>query len=265
MNVRYWVELSQAERGELTAMSSKGKRAARKLKRAQILLAADAGCSDEEIARTVAVGGSTVYRTKRRFVEGNLERALSEDPRPGAERKLTGKEEALLVATACANPPEGRARWTLELLADAMVKLPGHESLSGETVRRRLAENGLKPWRRDMWFIPRVDGEYVARMEDVLDLYAETPDPDRPVVCFDESPVQLIGEARQTIPPEPGQLERYDCEYRRNGTVNLFICIDVHRSWRTVKVTERRAAEDYAPCMRGLLRAHYSGGGRIRG
>src|SRR3981081_53013 len=114
MNVRYRVELSQAERGELTAMLSKGKRAARKLKRAQILLAADAGHSDEEIARTVvAASGSTVYRTKRRFVEGNLERALSEDPRPGAGRKLSGKEEALLVATACANPPEGRARWTL--------------------------------------------------------------------------------------------------------------------------------------------------------
>jgi transposase len=112
MNVRYRVELNQAERSELTAMLSGGKRAARKLKRAQILLAADAGCSDEEIARTVAVSGSTVYRTKRRFVEGNLERALSEEPRPGAERKLTGTEEALLVATACASPPEGRARWT---------------------------------------------------------------------------------------------------------------------------------------------------------
>jgi transposase len=197
MNVLYHVELSQAERGELTTMLSKGKRAARKLKRAQILLAADAGSSDAEIARAVAVGGSTVYRTKRRFVEGNLERALSEDPRPGAERKLTGKEEALLVATACANPPAGRARWTLELLADAMVKLTEHETLSHETVRRRLAENGLKPWRKDMWCIPKVDGEYVARMEDVLDLYAEAPDPTRPVVCFDESPVQLIGEVRQ--------------------------------------------------------------------
>src|ERR1700726_106105 len=134
MNVRYRIELSQAERDELTMMLSGGKHAARKLKQAQILLAADAGSSDDEIACTVAVGGSTVYRTKRRFVEGNLERALSEDPRPGAERKLTGKEEALLVATACASPPEGRARWTLELLADAMVKLTGHESLSGETV-----------------------------------------------------------------------------------------------------------------------------------
>ena len=247
MNVRYRVELSQAERDELTTMLSGGKHAARKLKRAQILLAADAGSSDEEIARAVAVGGSTVYRTKRRFVEGNLERALSEEPRPGAERKLTGKEEALLVATACASPPAGRARWTLELLADAMVKLTEHESLSGETVRRRLAENGLKPWRRDMWCIPKVDGEYVARMEDVLDLYAEAPDPERPVVCFDESPVQLIGEVRQPIPAEPGQLERYDYEYRRNGTVNLFVFLDVNRPWRKVKVTERRAAERLRP------------------
>src|SRR5438445_1178724 len=211
MNVRYRVELSQPERDELTTMLSEGKRAARKLKRAQILLAADAGCSDEEIARTLAVGGSTVYRTKRRFVEGNLERALSEEPRPGGERKLSGKEEALLVATACSNPPEGRARWTLALLAGAMVKLTEHEGLSRETVRRRLAENDLKPWRRDMWCIPQVDGTYVARMEDVLDLYAEPPDPKRPVVCFDESPTQLIGEVRQPIPATAGQIERYDC------------------------------------------------------
>jgi hypothetical protein len=135
-----------------------------------------------------------------------------------------------------------------------MVKLTDHKSLSHETVRRRLAENGLKPWRRDMWCIPQVDGEYVARMEDVLDLYAEAPDPKRPVVCFDESPVQLIGEVRQPIPAKPGQLERYDYEYRRNGTVNLFVFLDVHRPWRKVKVTERRAAEDYARCMSGAQR-----------
>jgi transposase len=256
MNIRYRVELSQAERDELNTMLSGGKNAARKLKRAQILLAADAGASDEEIARVVAVGGSTVYRTKRRFVEGNLQRALSEEPRPGAERKLTGKQEALLVATACANPPQGRARWTLDLLADAMVKLTDHDSLSHETVRRRLAENGLKPWRKDMWCIPEVNGEYVARMEDLLDLYAEAPDPERPVICFDETPVQLIGEVRQPIPAEPGQLERYDYEYRRNGTINLFVFLDINRPWRKVKVTERRTAQDYAHCMRDLVDVH---------
>jgi transposase len=257
MNVRYRVELSQAERDALTHLLSGGKHAVRKLKRAQILLAADAGHSDEEIAQAVSVSGSTVYRTKRRFVEGNLEGALSEELRPGAERKLSGKEEALLVATACAKPPAGRARWTLALLADAMVQLTDHESLSGETVRRRLAENDLKPWRRDMWCIPRVDGEYVARMEDVLDLYAEAPDPKRPVVCFDETPLQLIGEVREPIPAKPGQIERYDYEYRRNGTANLFVFFDPHRAWRRVKVTERRAARDYAQCMRELVDVHY--------
>ena len=264
MNILYHVELSEAERCELTALVSGGKRSARKLKRAQILLAADAGVSDEAIAAGVTVGGSTVYRTKRRFVEVSLDAALNEEPRPGADRKLTGREEALLIATACSSPPAGRARWTLELLANELVRLTEHHSLSRETVRRRLAENDLKPWRKDMWCIPKVDGDYVARMEDVLDLYGEAPDAKRPVVCFDESPTQLIGEVRQPIPPEPGQLERYDCEYRRNGTVNLFVFLDAHRSWRRVKVTDRRTAADFALCMRELVDVHFPEAERIR-
>ena len=264
MNLRYRVELKPAERNELTALVSGGKCSVRKLKRAQILLAADAGVSDETIAGSVGIGGSTVYRTKRRFVLGNLEAALSEEPRPGAARKLAGKEEALLVATACSNPPIGRARWTLELLAGELVKLTEHKSLSRETVRRRLAENDLKPWRKEMWCIPRVDGEFVARMEDVLDLYAEAPDPKRPVVCFDESPTQLIGEVRQPIAARPGQLQRYDCEYKRNGAANLFVFLDVHRPWRKVKVTDHRAAVDFAACMRELTDVHFPRAERIR-
>ena len=114
MNVRYRVDLTQYERQELEGLLSGGKQAARKLKRAQILLAADAGVADEEIAATVGVGGSTVYRTKRRFVDGNLERALSEDPRPGAERKLDGKERRCWWRPPARIPrPAGPAgRWT---------------------------------------------------------------------------------------------------------------------------------------------------------
>ena len=117
---------------------------------------------------------------------------------------MTGKEEALLVATACANPPAGRARWTLDLLAGEMVKLTAHEVSRARRCGGASADADLKPWRRKMWCIPQVDADYVARMEDVLDLYAEAPDPQRPVVCFDESPIQLIGEVRRPIPPEPG-------------------------------------------------------------
>lgn len=248
----------------LCALLSAGKHAARKLKRAQILLAAHTEQDSARIAATLSVSESTVYRVKRRFVEQGLEAALAEQARAGAQRKLSGKEEALLIATACTNPPLGRARWTLELLADEFVKLTEHEELSRETVRRRLAENDLKPWRKDMWCIPKVDAEYVARMEDVLDLYAQDPDPQQPVVCFDESPTQLIGEVRQPIPAEPGQPLRYDYEYKRNGTANLFIFVDAHRSWRKVKVTERRTANDFAQCMRDLVDIHYPQASRIR-
>jgi len=257
MNVRYRVELTDAERNDLRALLAGGKCAVRKLKRAQILLAADAGQTDEAIAASVQVGTATVFRTKRRFVEGNLEHALAEAKRPGAPRKLSAREEVLLVATACSEPPSGRARWTLELLAGALVELTEHESLSEETVRRRLSENELKPWQKTMWCVPEVNGEYVARMEDVLDLYAEAPDPLRPVVSFDESPVQLIGEARQPIRAEPGQPLRYDSEYRRNGTANLFVVVDVHQPWRKVTVTDRRTSKDFAEQMKALADQEY--------
>jgi transposase len=257
VNVRYQVTLSLEEGEQLRELVRGETGGVRRLKRGQILLAADAGATDETIAANVAVGTSTVYRTKRRFVEEGLEEALSGEPRPGAERKLSAREEALLVATACAKPPAGRARWTLELLAGEMVRLTRHESISSETIRRRLAEKDLKPWQKKMWCIPKVDAEFVARMEDVLDLYAEIPDRRIPVVCFDETPRQLIGEARVPLKARPGKRARYDYEYVRNGTANVFMFLDVHRPWRRVKVTERRTAVDFAECMRDLVDRHF--------
>src|SRR3954453_14820851 len=150
MNIGYRVDLSDAERSELEALLRGGRHAARTLKRAQILLAADAGMPDETIAQSLGVGGSTVYRTKRRFVEGNLDKALHEEPRPGAARKLSAQEQALLLATASSRhpdgrapwtiqplprPPEGGARWTIELLAGEIVRLTEHDGISRETRR----------------------------------------------------------------------------------------------------------------------------------
>jgi transposase len=264
MNIRYRVTLAADERLELTALVHGGKAAVRKIKRAQILLAADAGTADEAIAVSVSVGTATIYRTKRRFVEEGLEQALSEEPRPGAERKLSTTEEAMLVATACTKAPAGRARWTLSLLADEMVRLTHHPSISSETIRRRLGENELKPWQKKMWCIPKVDAEFVARMEDVLDLYAEAPNENRPVVCFDETPRQLIGEARVPVAARPGKIARRDYEYVRNGTANVFMFVDVHRPWRHARVTDRRANRDFAECMRDLVDQHYPNADCIR-
>ena len=114
MNIRYRVELNEGERAQLTTMLSGGKHAVRKLKRAQILLAADTGIGDEAIADSISVGGSTVYRTKRRFVEGNLDLALSEEARPGAAPQANpAARRRCWWRRSARNPPEGRKRWTL--------------------------------------------------------------------------------------------------------------------------------------------------------
>ena len=145
-----------------------------------------------------------------------------------------------------------------------MIRLTAHKRISGETIRRRLAEVDLKPWQKKMWCVPKLDAEYVVRMEDVLALYAEPPDPKRPVVCFDETPRQLIGEARVPVRAEPGKRARFDYEYVRNGTANVFMFVDIHRPWRHAKVTDRRACTDFAECMRDLVDIHYPEAERIR-
>jgi transposase len=264
MNLRYRVTLTPEERQQLEVLVRGGHGSVRKIKRAQILLALNANSSDEAIAQNVGVGTSTVYRTKQRFVEEGLERALNEAPRPGAPRKLGAGDESLLIAVACSKPPDGCAKWTLDLLADEMVRLTSHQTLSRDTVGRRLAELPLKPWQEKMWCIPAINAEYVARMEDVLDLYAEPSDPRRPVVCFDETPRQLIGEERVPIRAEPGKPARVDYEYVRNGTANVFMFVDVNQPWRHAKVTDQRISIDFAECMRELVDQHYPEAERIR-
>ncbi len=134
----YVVTLTDDERSNLLDLTKKGTASARKIGRAHIVLHAADGASDDEIAKALHVGRSTVERTRKRFVEGGIERALNEQPRPGAKRKLDGKQEALLIATACSTPPEPRARWTMKLLADKLVELKVVETISDETVRRTL-------------------------------------------------------------------------------------------------------------------------------
>jgi hypothetical protein len=145
-----------------------------------------------------------------------------------------------------------------------MVRLTVHTRVSAETIRRRLGEMQLKPWQEKMWCIPKVDAEFVARMEDVLALYAEAPDERRPVVCFDETPRQLIGEERVPVKAEPGKRARYDYEYVRKGTANVFMFVDANRPWRHAKVTDRRACVDFAECMQDLVDVHYPDAEKIR-
>jgi transposase len=138
MHKRYIVDLTADERAGLLTLLNRGVAPARKLTRARILLLADEGGTDQRIAAALHVHAATVERTRRRFVEGGVERALRDQPRPGGRPKLDGKREAHLVALACSRAPEGRAQWTMQLPADRLVELGVVDAISDETVRRTL-------------------------------------------------------------------------------------------------------------------------------
>jgi hypothetical protein len=140
--------LDVSKRNELVELTRRGKRGARRVRKAQVLLMSHKGWLDFDIADSPPTSTSTIYRTKRRSVEGGVEDALSEVHPPDDDRRLSSGEEALLIATACTGPPLGRRSWTLELLADDMVRLPNHERLSTGTVSRRLAEGKMKTWQK---------------------------------------------------------------------------------------------------------------------
>jgi transposase len=139
----YIVDLTKEERTYLLDFIKSGKQSARKLNRARILLLADENKTDGEIAEALHTGTATVQRTRQRFVEGNLEGALNERPRPGGTKKLDEKGEAILETLAHSKPPEGRKRWTLQLLADRLVQLKVVDSISYETVRREVKKSDL--------------------------------------------------------------------------------------------------------------------------
>lgn len=139
----YVVDLTAEEREQLDKLIKQGEAKARKLNRARILLKANAGLSDEQIAKALDTSSATAGRVRQRFVEEGLEAALHERPRRGQRPKLSGRDEAHLVAMACSQAPKGQRRWTLRLLADKAVELGFVDAISHETVRRVLKKTSL--------------------------------------------------------------------------------------------------------------------------
>ena len=131
----YQVKLSGKEYMQLHKYVKGGKKSARAINRARILLLADEQRSDEEITQALAIGRATVYRVRKSYNEEGLEKALQEKPRPGAPAKIGGRVQATLTMLACSDPPEGYGRWTLQLLADKLVELEVIDSISVEAVR----------------------------------------------------------------------------------------------------------------------------------
>ena len=229
--------------------------------RCAILLAADETRwgpvrNNTQIANMSGASVPTVVSTLKMFCSGGIKEAVTLNRNPNSDTarlKATGDVEARIIATACGSVPDGRSRWTLSLLTEEM-KVILEEPVSRATIGRVLQRNELRPHLSEYWCIPpKEDGEFVAHMEDILDIYQQPYDPKRPLWCMDEKPYQLLGESREPIPMRPGDIAKIDSEYVRNGTASIFCFIQPHSGDIFHFVEPTRTAVDWAEKVRFLV------------
>ena len=210
----------------------------------------------KQIADCAGVSVPTVIDTLRDYTEKGLAYAITPARSPASDTarlKATGEAEAKIVAKACSKAPGGRANWTMTLLSDESAVIL-ETPLSRSTVCRILKRNEIHPHLNEYWCIPpEEDAEFVANMEDILDLYQLPYDPKRPLWCMDEKPYQLLGESRKPIPMRPGDTKKIDSEYVRNGTASIFCFIQPHTGKIFHSVEETRTAVDWAEKIRYLV------------
>ena len=201
---------------------------------------------------------------RRRCVEEGVEAALGRrEQLRRREKKLDGSGEAHLIALACGEPPEGRASWTLKLLADRLVEREIVESISPETVRQTLKKRTQALAERMLVHPPQGTAEFVCAMEDVLEVYHRQYGEQEVLVCLDEASKQQVQETRQPRPPRPGAARACDYEYRRNGVSSLFMLFAPLEGWRRVEVTDRRTRVDWARVVQQLVDVDYADKDRI--
>ena len=230
--------------------------------RCAILLAADAskGRSEKtyrEIASASGASEATVITTLKEFLTDGFTKMITPKRNPASDisrLKVTGDVEAKIIATACSAAPKGYVRWTLNLLYNQMMVVLEDISISRSTIGRILMKNDLRPHLNDYWCIPpEEDAEFVANMEDILDVYQKPYDPKYPLWCMDEKPYQILGEAREPLPMRPGDLAKVDSEYVRNGTVSIFCFIQPHTGKLLHSVEPTRTAVDWAEKIKYLV------------
>ena len=230
--------------------------------RCAILLAANTskGRSEKtyrEIASASGASEATVITTLKEFLTDGFTKMITPKRNPASDisrLKVTGDVEAKIIATACSAAPKGYVRWTLNLLYNQMMVVLEDISISRSTIGRILMKNDLRPHLNDYWCIPpEEDAEFVANMEDILDVYQKPYDPKYPLWCMDEKPYQILGEAREPLPMRPGDLAKVDSEYVRNGTVSIFCFIQPHTGKLLHSVEPTRTAVDWAEKIKYLV------------
>ncbi len=256
----YRVHLTEKERKVIKHFRRKSSCVTQR-KRFDVILNADEGrygcdLTYETIAAKTGVCSTTAIKVLRIFCKEGLEKAivLERNPKSDVTRlKATGDVEAKIIAKACTNPPEGRVRWTIRMLADAS-EIVLETPLSRATIGRVLKRNALHPHINEYWCIPpEEDAEFVAAMEDVLNIYAQPYNPKQPLWCMDEKPYQLLGEARAPIAMRPGKNKKVDSEYTRPGTASIACFIQPHTGRIIHDVRATRTSVDWAEWIKYIV------------
>ena len=216
-----------------------------------------------ETADILDVTPRTVINITSHYREGGLDRAIKSNPIPGRPPIFDDRVKTEVVALVCSQPPEGFDRWTLEILQETVENSGIVESIGKETLRLILHEHDLKPWQHKMWCIGEINDEYIQRMEDVLDLYAEDYDKNTPLVCIDEKPVTLIADIKEPIPMEPGSVKKVDYEYQRNGSINVYSMVEPKAGRYINKVTETKTASDFSEFIADIA-SYYKSADKIK-
>jgi len=225
---------------------------AREIYRANALNLRYKGLTMAEVADFLEITSRTVFNIERNYETGGLSKALTDDPRPGTPARLDAHFQSYVVATVCSDPPEAFDRWTLELIRENVLAKGIIKKVSTESIRLILKEHDLKPWQQQSWCVPRLDDEFIQKMEDVLDVYEKPEKAGSPLVCLDEKPIQLLEDARPSSGLLPGKARRVDYEYKRNGTCNVFCAVRPKCGEYIAEVTERRTGYDFAHFVKQL-------------
>jgi transposase len=223
----------------------------------QTLLLSSQGQSDLQISLTVGRSIPSIERTRKVFVTEGFEAALGQKKRRGRPPTLTTAGQEVIVQLIKEQPPTGYARWTGSLVRLRIIELGIVKSISLSTIYRCLRARKIKLHQRKTWCLSKIDEKFVEQAEKVLEVYHRPYDKAFPVICFDEKSYELKANVRQPLPPAPGKPMREDNEWKRYGTVNIFMFCEPKKGWRYVKITKRRTKKDFARCMKQLTNVFY--------
>jgi len=269
---KYKVELSEEEKTKLREITRKGnKNSANIIMHANVLLNTNdlnpTRRTDREVSEIFGISKTTVTAIRQTYAENGIEAALNRKTRltPANASKITGEFEAQVISAALSPAPEGRANWTLRLLAEHCMEKKYIVSISHTAIGELLNTNEVKPHLSKYWCIPKEnDAHFVAHMEDVLGIYQREYNPKIPVICMDEKPIQLLDEVYERITAKPlrtdpdtgfvkrGELEKIDFQYERCGVASIFVFTEPLAGWRYVKALNRRTKGDFAMMIKEI-------------